>query len=993
MLEGKLSYRLPSEDDDSVESVSELSPNSYSTQFQYELAKRVAEYTRGGRMLPDDFYTNMKYHRLPESWLDWYLPLAERCRVIALTELFSHGVLGTIMVAGLNVGAQTYDPVFQARKMDAALMFFYVLDIIIFAIFAYEMFVKIFAEGLRFTRYWTGPEWKWNNFDFAIVVMTFPALESVFKGGSMVALLRLARLARLGKLIKRIPALQMIVKGLIGGIMSIGYIMLLLFIVFYIYAVVGVGVFSVGDPFHWEDLPTAMLSLFRVATLANWGDMMFLDTFGCDEYPAYYEDEDEDSTFYCNPDTLQRNFVVGPIFFITFVTLSAFVMLSLFIGAITMNMADSMDELKTSALARKRAATFERNRKKITSMASSLVQRKSSVNRKFSSQLQAYVEIQQEENEKANLYDHEHSRGFIGMIRHWVREQTMVYRMDNEERDKLKMQRALVRAMGALDVEAESAVFEQEARERQAEGVAGFWKYYIRLGYHCEGLANNPVFNGFIVFVICVAGVNVGLQLEMEDDKEMQNTLGYADIVIIVIFVFEVVVKIVAEKLQPLNYFFDNWNKFDFIIVISSLIPGAGSELVLMRLLRLLRVLKLVKKLPQLAVIVNALMTAMSSISYVALILLLALYVFAIVGMLLFGENDPWHFGSLHLAMIALIRVATLDEWTEVMYLEMYGSGVFTDVYDDGDLKRPDSTVMIWPERSQEQKYQWYVGWIYFTIFILLVAQVLLTLFIGVISTSMDESREAQRADFEVDARITALREELGLSVEQMRDFKMVFDMLDLDGGGRVDLTELSLGLCLIDEDTSMSETEMHAIFQKCDEDNSGSIDVTGFVHFMCLTPKYRLNALKKKTIRYWEKKVTKKHDSWYEIIMRGVVYGAWSIERQKELKAALTIQSVWKSRKEQAMLAQMKAKREAIRNTKDRRRMKKNSSILDVSDDESDAASLGSASTMSEMGRAKKYINSKPSRDLALSAYDAILHREDTASPAVNSVNSTDTY
>jgi hypothetical protein len=33
----------------------------------------------------------------------------------------------------------------------------------------------------------------------------------------------------------------------------------------------------------------------------------------------------------------------------------------------------------------------------------------------------------------------------------------------------------------------------------------------------------------------------------------------------------------------------------------------------------------------------------------------------------MFSENDPTNFGSLHLAMLTLFDVATLDNWGDIM--------------------------------------------------------------------------------------------------------------------------------------------------------------------------------------------------------------------------------------------------------------------------------------------------------------------------------------
>ena len=42
-------------------------------------------------------------------------------------------------------------------------------------------------------------------------------------------------------------------------------------------------------------------------------------------------------------------------------------------------------------------------------------------------------------------------------------------------------------------------------------------------------------------------------------------------------------------------------------------------------------------------------------------------------GIYLFGANDPWHFGDLATAMLTLFRCATLEDWTDVMYINIYG--------------------------------------------------------------------------------------------------------------------------------------------------------------------------------------------------------------------------------------------------------------------------------------------------------------------------------
>jgi hypothetical protein len=48
-------------------------------------------------------------------------------------------------------------------------------------------------------------------------------------------------------------------------------------------------------------------------------------------------------------------------------------------------------------------------------------------------------------------------------------------------------------------------------------------------------------------------------------------------------------------------------------------------------------------------------------------------YLFAVLGVSMFRANDPWHFGKLDRAMLTLFRVATYEDWTDVMYINILG--------------------------------------------------------------------------------------------------------------------------------------------------------------------------------------------------------------------------------------------------------------------------------------------------------------------------------
>ena len=212
-----------------------------------------------------------------------------------------------------------------------------------------------------------------------------------------------------------------------------------------------------------------------------------------------------------------------------------------------------------------------------------------------------------------------------------------------------------------------------EARRKSQEAeLHPILRLYSKLGHVSRKIATNSLYNNLITLTILAAGISVGAQNELTvmTDEAMLGYFDILDSVILGIFTSEVLLKIAAAVFKPWRYFYDSWNVFDFVIVVGSFVPGVGGVITVLRLLRLLRILKLIKRLPQLGMIINALIVGINSIFYIGLMLFMLFYVFAILGIILFGENDPWHFGSLHRAMISLFREATLDNVSGVMYVE-----------------------------------------------------------------------------------------------------------------------------------------------------------------------------------------------------------------------------------------------------------------------------------------------------------------------------------
>ena len=47
--------------------------------------------------------------------------------------------------------------------------------------------------------------------------------------------------------------------------------------------------------------------------------------------------------------------------------------------------------------------------------------------------------------------------------------------------------------------------------------------------------------------------------------------------------------------------------------------------------------------------------------------------------MIFFRPNDPWHFDTIGVSIFTLFRAATLEDWTDLMYISMFGCADFSN--------------------------------------------------------------------------------------------------------------------------------------------------------------------------------------------------------------------------------------------------------------------------------------------------------------------------
>ena len=264
----------------------------------------------------------------------------------------------------------------------------------------------------------------------------------------------------------------------------------------------------------------------------------------------------------------------------------------------------------------------------------------------------------------------------------------------------------------------------------------------------CKSIVNSKIFQRLILVTILLAGVVVGVQTYKAFAREHAIVLNTLDSFILGIFVIEAVIKILAEGNRPQNYFINPWNIFDFIIVVACLLGPVidlGADfLPVLRLARILRVLRLVSAIPKLQLLVSCLRRSLPSMFYVSILLFLLFYIYGTMAVFLFAENDPIHFRNLQTSILSLFRVVTLEDWTDVMYINMYGSENYG--YSSNDLAK-------WTPISSSSPLG---GAIFFVSFVLIGTMIVLNLVIGVIMNSMDESNAEMKIKQELIRRKTS---------------------------------------------------------------------------------------------------------------------------------------------------------------------------------------------------------------------------------------------
>lgn len=241
-----------------------------------------------------------------------------------------------------------------------------------------------------------------------------------------------------------------------------------------------------------------------------------------------------------------------------------------------------------------------------------------------------------------------------------------------------------------------------------------------------QSVRDNKLFEMFVITVIVFSSLMIGVRT-YDLNPWFESSLYFLDYAVTIFFLVEIMIRMAAED-RFRDFFKKGWNVFDFTIVVISLIPLESSEYALIaRMLRLFRVMRLISFIPELRVLVTALITAMPRMGYVALLMFIIFYLYAVIGNLLFAHINPVLWGDLGISLLTLFRVATFEDWTDVMY----------------------ETMAVYS-----------LSWIYYITFIFFSAFVFLNMMIGIVVDVLADEHKKMEA------------EKMGLTLEEHESFE-----------------------------------------------------------------------------------------------------------------------------------------------------------------------------------------------------------------------------
>ncbi|XP_022250017.1 voltage-dependent calcium channel type D subunit alpha-1-like [Limulus polyphemus] len=217
----------------------------------------------------------------------------------------------------------------------------------------------------------------------------------------------------------------------------------------------------------------------------------------------------------------------------------------------------------------------------------------------------------------------------------------------------------------------------------------------------CRKVVKSQAFYWIVIILVFLNTITLASE-HYKQPSWLDHFQEVANMCFVVLFTMEMLLKMYSLGFR--GYFISLFNRFDWFVVISSIIeailtyndvmPQLGVSV--LRCVRLLRIFKVTRYWASLRNLVASLINSMRSIASLLLLLFLFIIIFALLGMQVFGgkfnfdttQGKPRsNFDSFWQSLLTVFQILTGEDWNLVMYdgINAYGGvgspGVLASIY------------------------------------------------------------------------------------------------------------------------------------------------------------------------------------------------------------------------------------------------------------------------------------------------------------------------
>ena len=213
----------------------------------------------------------------------------------------------------------------------------------------------------------------------------------------------------------------------------------------------------------------------------------------------------------------------------------------------------------------------------------------------------------------------------------------------------------------------------------------GTWRYYVR------EFCDSTFLDNFIMVIIVLNMLTMAMGFE-NAPPAYDSALAILNYIFTGIFIAECLTKLVGLGIR--GYFHTGWNKFDFFVVMASIldiiianIDGIDAAFLksfqiirVLRVMRITRALRLVKSLKGLEKLIQTLSWSIGALMNVVLLMILIFSIFAILGVYFYDGidyekyktrfyeiNEYYNVDNFYTAFLFTFRCATGEKWPYMM--------------------------------------------------------------------------------------------------------------------------------------------------------------------------------------------------------------------------------------------------------------------------------------------------------------------------------------